>query len=224
MNAVNSTLLSMMLISLLAFQQGCVMRLRSNSVQGSGVARVQTREVDDFQSINLSGQGQVEVQIGSPQSLEITFDDNLLELVETKVVDGQLTISTRESYNSQLPLLIKITMPSIERAGLSGIGSMTLDGLDGQRLEVRVSGVGQLKASGKVQELLVRLSGTGDADLEELVAESADVTVSGVGNAKIHATQQVNATASGVGGVLIFGNPPEVQSKASGVGTIEMAD
>lgn len=223
MPSTKTSFLLLSLLLLLAGQSGCVLRLRSNAIQGSGVEETQSRQIEDFQRVKLSGVGDVEVQIGSPTSLEISFDDNLLEFVETKVIDGELSIETKEQFNSALPLLVKLTTPSLQQARLSGVGSMNLSDVDNEHLEVDVSGVGALTASGKVKDLKVKLSGTGQANLEELVADSVTVVVSGVGNAKVHAIQSVNAKSSGVGGITIYGNPPKVDSNASGVGAIKLA-
>jgi len=224
MTAAKSSFLLLSLLLVLAGQGGCILRLRSNAIQGSGIEETQSRQIEDFQRIQLSGVGDVEVQVGTPTSLEISFDNNLLEMVHTRVVDGELLIETSGHYNSKLPLLVKLTTPSLQQIKLSGVGSMELTGVDNESLEVDVSGVGTLTASGKVKDLRVQLNGTGKANLEELVADSVTVTVSGVGNAKVHATQSVKATSSGVGGITIYGNPPKVDSKSSGVGTIRLAE
>lgn len=220
----NRILLCLCFASGLICQSGCKLRFHSNAIQGSGIEQTQVREIGSFSTLNVSGVADVEVALGPATTLSITFDDNLIDLVETEVVDGELTVSTQGHFDSQLPLIVKITTPELNKATLSGVGSLDLAGIDNEHLEIRVSGVGSVTANGKVGELKVNLSGTGKANLDELVAQTASVSVSGVGNAKIHAIESINARTSGVGGVTIYGNPKKVDSSSSGVGSISMAE
>jgi hypothetical protein len=54
---------------------------------GSGKAATETRALPEFQAIELSGSMDLKVRQGSPQSVQVQADDNLLPLLET-VVEG----------------------------------------------------------------------------------------------------------------------------------------
>lgn len=216
---LNSALLLMTVI-----QSGCYVRFQTNAVQGSGVVETQTRQIDNFHSVKFSGVGNVEVEIGPEPLVEVTFDNNLLDLVETVVADGSLSISTSQNFHSKFPLQVKVVTQELDKVSLAGVGAMHLSGLDSDEIEVVVSGVGSLSASGQVRHLSLKLSGTGKANLEDLVATNVSVSVSGVGNARVHALESVDAKTSGVGGITIYGNPPNVNSSSSGVGKIKMAE
>ena len=49
---------------------------------------------------------------------------------------------------------------------------------------------------------------------------SAKVTVTGAGSVNVYATQELNATVSGVGQITYAGDPPVVNKSVSGVGSI----
>jgi hypothetical protein len=91
-------------------------------------------------------------------------------------------------------------------------------------LAIQVSGVGNITASGNAKNLNLVLSGVGNAELEQLQAESATVKVSGVGKATVYASQSIDATTSGVGGVTVLGKPQDKKTKQSGIGKINIEE
>ena len=71
---------------------GCVSIL-FNSVAGSGISKSETRQLEVFSRISLAGSGTVVVTCGeSEHFLEVTTDDNILELMETVVVGDTLAL------------------------------------------------------------------------------------------------------------------------------------
>ncbi|MBL8891800.1 MAG: DUF2807 domain-containing protein [Planctomycetaceae bacterium] len=205
---------SWLLIPLACVMTGCV------GIQGSGVSKTETREVTTFHAVNNECVGDVTIQIGSPQSVTVTFDDNLLELVETSVVDGELKINTTENYNSKVGLKVEITVPDLDQLRLSGVGSIKATGIDNESLKIRQSGVGSLKVAGKTKSVDLSVSGVGSADLSGLEAEKANAVVSGVGAASVFASESIVGKVSGVGGLTIHGNPKEKDVKADGIGGV----
>ncbi len=209
----------MTLASTMLFLVGC-----SVGIQGSGVGKTESRNVDEFQSIAHDSVGKISVTVGPPQNISITFDDNLIDLVETQVVDGELRIFTKSSFNSQIGLKVEISLPTLKSCKLSGVGSMDIAGLAAENFKASISGVGAITAAGTAKNLDLKLSGVGNAKMEELLAESVTVTVSGVGNATVYASDSIDAKTSGVGGVTVFGNPTNRQTKSTGIGKIKDSD
>lgn len=205
-------MISLLLVTSLGCQIG---------IKGSGVAKTETRELADFKSISNEAVGDVVVTIGDSQSVEVTIDDNLMPLLVTEVENGVLKIKTTGSFSTSIGLSVKVTVPSLESLRSSGVGSVKVDGLKSENFSVVLSGVGGISAKGEVKTLDVEVSGVGSADLGELVAEDVTVTVSGVGGAVVHATNSVNASTSGVGGIEVRGNPGDRKEKKSGVGSIK---
>ncbi len=190
-------------------------------IKGSGISKTEARVVADFKSVSSEAVGDVNVTIGDSQSVEVTMDDNLLPLLVTEVVDGELKIRTTGSFNTSIGLKVKITTPSLDSIRSSGVGNVKIDGLDSEQFAIGISGVGSVSANGKVQNLNVTVSGVGSADLDELVAENVSVTVSGVGGAEVYASKSVNASTSGVGNIKVLGNPAEKKESKSGIGSIK---
>ncbi|MGI9519792.1 MAG: head GIN domain-containing protein [Pirellulaceae bacterium] len=188
---------------------------------GSGVSKTEIREVADFDRVSFGGSGDVTIRAGQEKSVTVTFDDNLIEMVETKVVDGELLIRVNGSYNSSLGLDVEIGVPQLVGASASGVGDIEVHDVKGSKLDVTVSGVGEIKATGNVDNLEVHVSGVGSAELQDLKAKHVEVSVSGTGGAEVFASESVEASASGVGGIDVYGNPSQIQETASGVGDID---
>lgn len=208
-----------LILCMLVFHIGC-----SHGIPGSGVSQTETRAVGEFHSVAHDGVGEVSITIGEPQNVSITFDDNLLELVETSVVDGELHIKTLADYRSDLGMKVAITVPAIDGLKVTGVGSLKAGGIDSENLTVKISGVGGVNVSGKVKNLDVVVSGVGSADLGELQAESAKVKVSGVGSATVYASQSIDANTSGIGGIRVLGKPQDKNTTQSGIGKITIEE
>lgn len=204
------------LVSLALFLSGC-----SVGLKGSGVSKTETREVGDFDSVSHDFVGDIIVRQGEGKSVTVTADDNLLPIVETLVDEGVLVIKTKENFSSSTGIRVEITAPKFSSLAVQGVGSLQAEGLDAESLTIDLSGVGSLTASGKVKQLTANLSGVGGAELQKLIAESVTVSVSGVGGAKVHATQSVEAKTSGVGGVIVTGEPADRKTETSGIGSVE---
>jgi hypothetical protein len=204
----------------LVISSGCM--LNFNSIPGSGISATENRTVGDFHAISVSGTADAVVTVGGEKSVTVTFDDNLLEIVRTEVSGGELRIWTEGNYNSKVGLDIQVTVPSLDKATVSGVGDLVVTGVSGPSLKVDVSGVGEAKISGEVDSLDVSVSGTGDAKLKDLVAKSVTVDASGVGGAEVYASESVDADASGTSDIKIYGNPENVKKDASGIGDVEL--
>jgi phage gp45-like len=143
----------------------------SSSVQGSGVAATQTRELQRFSSVELAGSNDVVVHVGGKQSLVVHADDNLLRHVTTQVHAGNPMIgNTSSSITTKTPMSVEVSVPSLEALTLTGSGVISTTGIKTSSLTVRLSGSGVLRASGSATRLDVSLSGSGDAQLEQLAA------------------------------------------------------
>ncbi len=64
----------------------------------------ETREVSNFDSISLSGSGEVIVTQGGSESLAIETDDNVMEHVKAEVRCGTLNLSLEDVLTSISPL------------------------------------------------------------------------------------------------------------------------
>jgi hypothetical protein len=212
------------------------------TVDGSGNAATEDRQVGDVTAVVLSGVGDLTVVQGEVPGLSVTADDNILPLIETETSGRKLTISTKSHYNlrPKTKITYTLTVPKLEKvtvsgAGnvkaekltadnltftLSGAGNMTLREVTCKTLTVTLSGAGNATVSGTAEKVTATISGAGDIDAAALKAASVEVKVSGAGDATVWATDELKARVSGAGSIKYKGTP-KVEQKVSGAGSIK---
>lgn len=189
------------------------------SVRGSGVKATETRDLPEFNSIVINGSGNVDVEVGEEQSVEVEIDDNLLELIRTKVEGKKLVIDNERSYSSELGLHVRITIPEFEGLVISGAGDGNVSGVDGGQVSFKVNGSGDIDASGRADSVSVSVNGSGDVNLYDLDARDATVKIAGSGDVRIHAEETLNIRIMGSGDVTYTGDP-EVETSIMGSGDV----
>jgi hypothetical protein len=204
---------------------GCMdLHVLQGGVQGSGKSATEHRSVSKFSSIDAKGAFDVDVQVGSPASVTITGDDNLLKLVQSKVEAGTLVLNTTRSVNTMIDMRVKITVPSLKDFSLRGAGDVNIVGVKQDKISLHLYGAGDLTATGSVRELDVDLYGAGDMELFDLRAQNATATLKGAGDMNIYASHKLDAKVYGVGDITYKGHPKTVVKSASGLGDISSAD
>jgi hypothetical protein len=181
---------------------------------GSGVCDSETRPVADFERVRVAGAAVVDLRVGSPAEVRITYDDNLLTYVQTGVEGGTLEVRLEGSadYRTREPLHVEIVAPTL--TAISGAGSVRIDArdLDCEHLELSVAGSGEVRAQGRATALSVDIAGSGDMDLREVQAERASVSIRGSGSVQLSASAELDVSISGSGDVAYLGEPVVSQS------------
>ncbi len=188
-------------------------------VKGSGLRKTEKRDVPAFTAINTSGMFEVEVKCQQPVSLEVEGDDNLLPLIETEVVDGVLRIKSSKPYRSQRGIIVRITVPNLERIQASGAEKFRVSDVKNDQFEIHSSGVVEVSATGQTKSLEIDESGAGKIDTHNLRAAAVDVHVSGAANVDVFASDQLDVTVSGAANVTYSGDA-KVNKHVSGAGSI----
>lgn len=198
--------------------------LGNSGIEGSGVEVTEEREIDEFDSITLVGFGAVDLTVGPETFLAVTTDDNLLEVIETTVENGNLKIRPTESIDVKSGLKFKITTPTLAKVKVEGATSLTVNDAAGESLSIDVSGAGKVDGNGDVTNLDLEISGAGSIKLADLKSENTTVEISGAGSASVYASESIDANLSGVGSVKVYGSPATVKKNVSGLGTVKLVD
>ncbi len=191
-----------------------------HGLRGSGVPAAQIRVVPAFSRVELAGSNVVTVHVGGARSVVVHGDRNLLSRVITTVSERRLVIDTIGSFESQTPMRVAITMPSLDALALSGSGMMVADGVRATTLRVTLPGSGLLRVQGTAGRLAVTLDGSGVAELTGLVARDAHAVVAGSGRIDVTATRSLDASIPGTGAIAYGGDPANVATNVSGTGAI----
>lgn len=191
-------------------------------VVGSGKLLRENRSVSGFSSVELQGSANVDVTFGATELVVIEADDNILPLIETKVYNGQLIISTKSntSINTANPVRVDVTMKALKGVTLSGSGNIDVAKMAGDSLTVTLPGSGKITVTGSSTAVNISLPGSGNILCSGLQAKTATVKLSGSGNVEVFASQSLDASILGSGTIRYSGNPAQVKKSVIGSGSI----
>ncbi len=210
------------------------------TVTGSGHMATETRPVSGFDSVVVSGMGEMTLLQGDQESLTIEADDNVLPLVRSEISNGQLRIGPDNvSIRSQVPIRYRLVfkrLTALQLSGavraqggrlatdrlalrISGAGAVSLSDLDTSSLSCQISGSGTVTVAGRADKQEVRISGSGDHRAGQLRSTQADVHISGSGDASLWVDEILTAHISGSGKIEYHG-AAAVESHISGSGRI----
>ena len=216
----------------------------NGSIRGSGVVVSQTRQVAEFNSVEINFPVELTVKQGNLPSLTVEAEDNLMPQLATRVSGNTLYIENSQPdwsrrVNPTRTVKISMTVKDLQRVdfpsagsllveqfnasnleiSISGAGSVNLIDLTARSLTINLSGAGNITASGMADSLNMDISGFGSYQGGDLASQSADITISGAGNATVWAKSSLNANISGTGSVRYYGSP-SVQRNVSGLGSV----
>ena len=155
-----------------------------------------------------------------PESATISYDDNLIGYVTTKVRGRKLVVESSRSFSSSSDCRIRIVVPQLEEVSVGGSGKIEVVGLDADRFSVQIDGSADVVASGEVGELAIEVNGSGNVDTRDLVAGEATVEINGSGDVNVMARDYLTATVNGSGDIVYTGNPGQVVKNVEGSGRI----
>jgi hypothetical protein len=214
-----------LLISIPFFFNGCASKVEEGpKVIGSGKKETSERELADFDKVELTTFGEMQISIGEKFSVKVDIDDNLLDAVDSKVVDGKLIVTTNKRFSSGIGPVVRVVMPSLKSIDLPGRGSATFRGLKGDELTMTLTGAGSVTGQGEVDQVNVYHSGGGRVDLRKLEAKRAKVVLSGDGGASLKAEDYIEIDSSGSGTIAVHSKTKEVKKNVTGIGVVEIGE
>ncbi len=215
-----------------------------NCLDGNGVYSEETRGISSFTSINnTSGFDVVVIYDKAATSLSVEADENLQQYIKTYTQKNSLVIeSDRERcLSSVTPIKITVKCPVLERAVLSGSGSLdvynfslgnfsaTVSGSGDMELndlvitsdiECNISGSGDLNLDGKGNSAVYTLTGSGDLDADRFKVDECSVTLSGSGDISVNFISSLTGLLSGSGNIRYYGDPGLVKIRTTGSGKV----
>ncbi|MES2704352.1 MAG: head GIN domain-containing protein [Bacteroidota bacterium] len=180
----------------------------------------------------------------STYHVEISAQQDILDIIETPVINGRLSLQVEKYKNigHHDRIIVRISAPSITAMGVNGSGTVTaLQPVAAGNLSLSVNGSGKLSVAafagntlaadisgsgsiyvngGQCSNVAAHISGSGEIDLLGVNARTGAVETSGSGKTCIWATDRLDVRISGSGDVLYKGTP-SIHSEISGSGRIK---
>lgn len=185
-------------------------------IKGSGNVKTETRDLKDFDSLDVGGVFEVVATAGNSYSVEVEADDNLLEHINTEVDGSVLRISLDRRVSTSSPMRIRISAPNIESLEASGASNVKLSNVTGDQFRLESSGASKVNIAGAVKELRVRMSGASRVAADGLTTVDANIEASGASNLVVNASNELRVIASGASSIKYVGSPANVVKETSG--------
>ena len=192
-----------------------------SALRGSGSIDEETRELEPFSFVQLRGSGDIEIVHGDKPQIVLTFDNNLLTNIATRIAGPMLIISPLTGMSSRHVMKAKITTPALEGIAIDGGGTMECGPFATTNFVIRVTGRGVIKTKGTAKRLEIKINGSGEIDSTQLLTKDANLTIVGSGNVNVHATNRLSVKIVGTGKVSHTGNPKDVSQTIQGSGSIK---
>ncbi len=217
-------------------------RAFNSSLDSYGPGRLRLDKPESFREIEASGDYRLFVRQGSEASVEAAGAERDIRELRLSVDNGSLRIRRRDrnsflpSLNfNRRPVLVRITVPALEKLDLSGAcradvagfrdANLALEGTGAcvARLDVAVpllnidlSGASRVVLRGRADKLIADGAGACKIEALALQADRTFLDLSGVSQARVNARTELNADLSGASRVRYTGNPTRISKDLSG--------
>lgn len=210
------------------------------SVKGNGNVTEEVRQVAEFDQIHVSRGMNVYVSQGSPAKVVVIADNNLHEVIETKVEGSVLKVYVNENirWAKEKKVLVtveklsgletssgsnawsqnQIMSEDLDMKASSG-ANITMD-VNAKYLKADCSSGANIKISGLAKEAELETSSGANLKGEELKAENCKMKASSGGNVSSTVNGRLEAKASSGGNVVYYGEPTETDINTSSGGNI----
>lgn len=223
----------------------CQFDINLGQVNGNGNVVTEERPVSEsFTAVRGSAGLDVFLEQGDEAKIVVEADENLLDIIETEIVEGKLKIGTKENIGRSKAKKVYVTYTSLNTieasSGADVIANsvvksenLTLDCSSGSDLEVDVfakyviaetSSGADLKVSGKATNLDASASSGSDLNAKDLLVINCTADVSSGADITVNVKEKLISETSSGGDVHYYGNPGNVSKNESksGGGTHKM--
>jgi len=207
MNSIHNTrhIRNLVILSMIIIFGSCK---KYKCIEGDGHYVIENRSLANFDEVVSNDDYTVYIYYDSLFSVTVDADQNLLPYIGTVIRDGVLYLekNTDRCVRAKRKPEIRIGMPELFFAELSGTGMMQIDGFKNDRMSIFLSGDGEIYGySNETYYLNAQLSGSGLIELEGFT-EQSDILLEGSGTIRTYHLEQrqTHVNIKGTGDVIIF--------------------
>lgn len=214
----------------------------NEKVKGNGNVTTITRSTGDYDGVNVGGFFDVILVKGKEGKVTVKGEENLMKYIVTEVKRGDLHIKVKKGVNIRTTKRLTVTVPiqsidqvSLEGSGnirgelllkadsfgvsLGGSGNITLE-VDATSVKSSIGGSGNIKLSGDANSFKGSIAGSGSIKAYELQVNTVKATIAGSGDIRISVKDEIKSTIAGSGSIYYKGNPPKINTKSVGSGSV----
>ncbi|MDZ7606919.1 MAG: head GIN domain-containing protein [Cyclobacteriaceae bacterium] len=187
----------------------------------------EVRDIVGFNAVVFNTIGDVYITQGADYYFKIQGPENVVAATTAIIDDGLLVIGTTKCYNGNANIRVDITVPELNRIGMSGTGKIFVeDTLSADKLVMELYGLGEIHAALDVDSLFTDLVGSGivaykglcnshvmgcsgDIVLNayDLKTATTNILLSGIGDSYVTVDNKLVVVITGQGNVYYKGQP-----------------
>jgi len=216
------------------------------AVNSIAFADTEDRHLTGFNAVSVSGSFDVIITQGSTESVKVDAPSEVIGRIITEVEGGVLKIYTKRdsnfnwSWGNNKKMIIYVSIKDVNAISLAGSGDVYFkDGIkanslklkltgsgdvsgkiDVRSVETSISGSGDITVSGRAETSAVSVVGSGDFTGQNLITNSTSVRVAGSGDARVNASEKIEASVVGSGDIHYTGGAKNISSSKAGSGSV----
>lgn len=193
----------------------------NTETQGSGVAKTIRLAAESFTKLalgqfvvlNNTKSISVDVVISDDEFIEITADDNLIDLIELSYNHNflRITLSHHSPVVTKTPILIKVSTAVLKEVNANDVADIKISNINQDSFIACTRGVGGINLAGDVHHLTLHTLGAGDIDAKDLRANVLFASIHSSGNITSTCVFDVTTTIGGSGNITVYKNRKEVE-------------
>ena len=229
------------IISLLMLSCNFSMNL-NEGVDGNKNVVTEDRNISNtFNAIKISQGLELQITQSKAVALRVEADENLQDLIMTKVENNVLSIYSTENIRraaSKKIILSLVDLSSIKATSGSDVSStntinstnldvsatsgalITLD-VETKKLDCNSTSGSLITITGKTQNLVASATSGSNIDAKNLNTEISNVKSTSGANISVNTSKELTARATSGGVIKYFGNPEKVDKSDSSAGSIK---
>lgn len=211
------------------------------SEKGNGNVTEETREVGPFTGIKVSRGMNVYICQGSPAKVVVKADENLMDLIETRVEDGILKITITGAIRKASEKKVLVTVEEIESISTTSGSNVFSDSvitspslkisasagsnlnlaINSEEVEFSAFAGSNINLEGKAGEFEGNASAGSNVRAGGLATKISRVKASSGANIWIQVDEKLDGKASSGGNVFYSGNPQNTEIHSSSGGNVK---
>lgn len=213
-----------------------------DSIEGNQKVVNQKREINfNFTEIEVSQGINVYLTQGENNSLEVELDENLHDLLITKVENNILKIYFSENVGRRKRSIVHLSIPLITKLTSSSDAEITSQNqliiqdliitssssgeielnLIANQIQCKASSDGDVDLIGTVNLLVINASSGSDIKAEKLVSQKVEAKAYSGSDIDVQVIVSLNAIASGDSEIKYWGNPTDLKVEKSSGGKVK---
>ena len=200
-------------------------------IKGDGPTVTETRNITGFRSIRTDIDGTLHYSQSPDYSVEIRAQRNILDVINSRTINGELVIdyANHPNIGNHDHIDIYVSGPSAEGftvggsgdidvprslttdnlfLRINGSGSISIADLNSKSITAKISGSGDIavnNGTGRDEDLSI--DGSGSLDFLNYTVQRAWTNTAGSGTTKVNVSDHLDVTIAGSGNVYYKGRP-----------------